>query len=153
MRNIQTTIQEETITHTYYEGASSSICVLFPGFGYHEQRPLLQSALSIAQSYHMNVLCLSYGHRCFDKEHLDETIAQCEDTLYEHAMQAIAQVSKINTVHSFISKSFGTILAARAAQEIYCNVSAILLTPLKQPLPYLRPQDIVCLGDVRSLCF
>lgn len=56
-------------------------------------------------------------------------------------------------IHSFIAKSFGTILAARAAQEIYRNVSAILLTPLKQTLPYLRPQDIVCLGDVRSLCF
>lgn len=94
MRNIRTTIQEETITHTYYEGASSSLCVLFLGFGYNEQRPLLQPALSIAQSYHMNVLCLSYGHRCFDKEHLDETIAQCEDTLYEHALQAMPKYQK-----------------------------------------------------------
>lgn len=119
------------------------LAVLFPGWGYGQEKPLLHygNEAMVQQGY--EVLCLSYDDltrnvKISIEEHSveNEKVQNIkEKVLRDLGKVAWEQYDKI----IFLSKSIGTVMAGIAEQELKLkNVYHIFLTPLPQTLPFFK---------------
>ena len=113
------------------------IAVLFPGIGYHCDKPLLYYSRRLAQNAGYDIFPIAYsfiksglkGDPEKMREAAGELIKQTEKALRDLSFEEYEDIL-------FISKSLGTAMAARYAAEHDLNVRHILFTPLEQTFDY-----------------
>ncbi|MBR6219670.1 MAG: alpha/beta hydrolase [Clostridia bacterium] len=118
---------------------SKRLAVLFPGVGYHCDKPLLYYSAKLARSAGYEVLPVPYAgfpekvRGDADKMRACLRIAQTQ----AEAMLASVRWEEYAEV-LFIGKSIGTIAASRYAQEKGLEVRSVLLTPLVETFEFVR---------------
>lgn len=112
--------------------------ILFPGIGYHCDKPLLYYSKKILKNEGYEIIEIHFSDLSFD-------LNKSKDKAYE---QAISQLKNVDLSHAlFISKSIGTYCAARIAKENNLNTN-IYFTPLEYTLEFLDSSDLVYSGTL-----
>lgn len=128
-------------------GMADRLAVLFPGIGYHCDKPLLYYAAKLARAAGFEVLPVPYAG-------FPEKVRGDESKLRVCGEMAWAQANDmLSTVNwdawrdiVFIGKSIGTIVGSRYALEKGLTVRSVLLTPLKETFPCVRGSAIAFHG-------
>ena len=108
------------------------LCVLFPGIGYHCEKPLLYYSAKLAKSKGYDVIPLKFSGFDNSAKGNDEKMS----TAVEHAL-SLAEKQLSDTDFSsyekivFIGKSIGTTACLAYREKNGINASCILLTPLE----------------------
>lgn len=112
--------------------AKQTLVVLFPGFGYGPDKPLLYYAARVARQKGDRVLDVQYSTLSLD----EPTPQQCaEQSLPGALADAEMQIPAGYARYILVAKSFGTLVAGLWAKgHPGCRVELIQLTPL--PLGY-----------------
>lgn len=112
----------------------AKLAVLFPGVGYHCDKPLLYYGRDVAfEAGFEKCIKVEYEHERFDIKD-PEKMKAAALKLLEQAKEQLKDVSWNEYEEVvFIAKSIGTTLAANIADELKLdNLKLILLTPLAQ---------------------
>lgn len=122
------------------DGKNMKLAVLFPGIGYHCDKPLLYYSGKLAAQYQYELVKISYADlsRSLD-EAFEQALAQTERSL------ATVEWSRYEEV-LFISKSIGTAVAAAYAGRHGIQCRNIYYTPLCQTFDYDPQMGIVFHG-------
>jgi len=123
------------VRHTHITQGSKALAVIFPGRNYSAERPLLDYAAKVAKEYNCDILLLEYGYQSarvdLQREQMNIITDECK-----------AAITSLPVYESFlfISKSMGTVIAGRTAEEleIQKKTSHLFLTPLSESLPFIR---------------
>ena len=99
---------------------SNQLAVLFPGIGYHIDKPLLYYSAKLAQAVQTALSAT------------EEQLTTIDWTAYDRVF--------------FLSKSIGTAIAARYAVQHNIHPRQVYYTPIEQALPYLDPTGIAFHG-------
>ncbi|MDP5272895.1 hypothetical protein [Chengkuizengella axinellae] len=122
-----------------------SLLVLFPGKGYHCDKPLLYFAQRVGVEQNCDVLSLEYG---FQAARTDFNIEEREFLIRETSSvieQTIAK-KQYERVY-FISKSIGTVIAGAIGKQMK-DVSQFYLTPSIHSMTFIKDKDIVVVGSI-----
>lgn len=114
------------------------LAVLFPGIGYHCDKPLLYYAAKLAKALKYEVLPVSYtGFPEKVRGNVDK-MRECLGIAWAQANELLKPVdwSAYNNV-LFVGKSIGTIVGSAYAEEKGLAVHSILLTPLAETFRYV----------------
>jgi len=132
------------------------IGVIFPGMGYHSDKPVLYYGKKLLLSKGYDVQVIEYGEIPSGKEHIKEAI----QIGYSAALPRLLEIlSEDYEDIVFIGKSIGTVIAARIASEKSPSLHSvnsiqsvhplqpiqtirqILATPIPETIPYLLLQE------------
>lgn len=109
------------------------LAVIFPGIGYHSDKPLLYYSKKVAQRAGYEIMDLLYSDLPYvDKGNID-SMRKAQNAAYEQINKQLEKVdfSKYESV-LFISKSLGTVLASRyAGNHDMKNVVHLCYTPVE----------------------
>jgi len=106
------------------------IAVLFPGIGYHCDKPLLYYSGKLCTQYQYETVRLTYTNlSCSIPEAFEQAYAQTESSLAKINWSEYEEVL-------FLSKSIGTAIAAAYAQNHSIVCRNIYYTPLKQTFDF-----------------
>lgn len=112
------------------------LAVLFPGIGYHCDKPLLYYSKKYLKAYGYEIVEVNYTHFPHVKNK-DELIKQAEDIGYKQAEEILKDIPFSNYDEIiFISKSIGTAISARFNEEHHINAYSIYFTPLEATFKY-----------------
>lgn len=123
--------------------AQRKLAVLFPGFGYACDRPLLYYARRAAEQAGCEVLPLCYPPDFPAwRDNLHEAVRKGLPAALQTASVCVsaAQLRYHVTDLYFVGKSFGAVVAAALAREYRGAVHLLQLTPLDQGLSFLEGQ-------------
>lgn len=129
----------------------SKKAVIFPGIGYHKDKPLLYYSIRIAKAYGYSVECVDFSSISWDKKDLNDPVRMKE--IFDQAMElAGSQLggTKDDEV-LFISKSIGTVVAACFAREKGIDAKQIYFSPLVHFGMYASDEGIAFYGDADPL--
>ncbi|WP_379127780.1 alpha/beta hydrolase [Paenibacillus sp. sgz500958] len=123
------------VRHKHITQGSKVLAVLFPGKNYSAERSLLDYATKAAREYKCDILILEYGYQSARAELKREEIG----IVVEECKSAVGQLTSYEQF-LFISKSMGTTIAGRVAEElgIQERTSHMYLTPLADTIPYIQ---------------
>ena len=112
------------------------LAILFPGIGYHTDKPLLYYSKKILKNMNYEIKEIHFENLDFDlNKSKDEAYKQAKDQIHKFDLKAYDSIL-------FISKSIGTYCAAKLAHE-YKLTANIYFTPLDFTLEYLQQKDLV----------
>lgn len=123
------------------------LAVIFPGIGYHTDKPLLFYSKKLAKQYGYEVVEVPY-------KDLFKNVTDPEKKLEAAFLSAFAQTEEIlqnvpfeeyETI-LFISKSIGTVVASAYAQKYGLKARQILYTPVEATFSFAPQQGIVFHG-------
>ena len=108
------------------------IAVIFPGIGYHADKPLLYYSRKLAQAAGYRVIPVKYGPFPLSVKGDEEAMRACalEATAQAKEQLNAEELRKAETV--FFSKSIGTVAAAAAAAELGISPAQIYYTPIAE---------------------
>lgn len=113
--------------------------VLFPGIGYHCDKPLFYYTKKILKAKGYQIHEIHFQNLDFDLE-------KSKEKAYFQAKEQFDTIDfQICDTILFISKSIGTYCAAKLAKENHITCS-IYFTPLNFTLEFLNPKDLVYSG-------
>ena len=126
---------------------SNQLAVLFPGIGYHIDKPLLYYSAKLARARGCDLLAVQYpalptglrGHPEKIEQAVQIALSAAEEQLTAIDWTAYDRVF-------FLSKSIGTAIAARYAVQHNIHPRQVYYTPIEQALPYLDPTGIAFHG-------
>ena len=125
-----------------------NLMILFPGIGYHCDKPILYYGKKIAvMNGYTDCISLSYS---YDGKNLRGNTAEMEkafNSLYEQAEKQLNGV-EFNQYDEilFVSKSIGTVIAAAYARKYSIECRMIFYTPLAQTYSYDVEEGIAFIG-------
>ena len=126
---------------------SRRLAVLFPGIGYHCDKPLLYYSARLARAEGYEVLPVPYAGFPEKVRGDADKLRAC---LQIAQTQAEAMLSSVRWEEYgdvlFIGKSIGTVAASRYAREQGLAVQSILLTPLEETFAFVRGEAIAFHG-------
>ena len=133
------------------EPYEKKISIIFPGMGYHIDKPLLYYAKDMVALKDYEYHCVEYG------ELFQENI---KDNLREYIKEAVIKVEKqLNEIDFlqyndviFISKSIGSVIAAEYIKSHNLIVRQIIYTPIQATLSYELKDCIVFHGTKDLYC-
>ena len=111
---------------------SNQLAVLFPGIGYHIDKPLLYYSAKLARARGCDLLAVQYPAVQTALSAAEEQLTAIDWTAYDRVF--------------FLSKSIGTAIAARYAVQHNIHPRQVYYTPIEQALPYLDPTGIAFHG-------
>ncbi len=118
---------------------SKKVAVVFPGIGYHSDKPLLYYAKKIAKKYGYQILEVSYSG--FSKDNMIGNAAKMQDAFESARSQARDVLKDVSWQEYeeilFLSKSIGTAVAAAIHQEIGIDVKHVYFTPVEGTFRYM----------------
>ncbi len=113
------------------------IAVIFPGIGYHSDKPLLYYSKKLARSRDYEILELSYGNFPPGIKGDPEKMKEAFISVLDQAGQILSGLDFREAEDIlFISKSIGTVAAAAYAAEKKLRVRHIYFTPLKETFDF-----------------
>ncbi|MCD7737741.1 MAG: alpha/beta hydrolase [Lachnospiraceae bacterium] len=126
---------------------SRKIAVVFPGIGYHTDKPLLYFSKKLAIQHGYEIKDVPYGG--FDKNikgdsvkmyaAFESAVAQCEELLKNVNFDEYASIL-------FISKSIGTAVAAAYGAKRGIQTRNIFFTPVQQSFQVMKDEGILFHG-------
>ena len=121
--------------------------VLFPGIGYHIDKPLLYYSAKLARARGCDLLAVQYPALPTGLRGHAEKIEQTVQTALSAAEEQLTTIdwTAYDRVF-FLSKSIGTAIAARYAVQHNIHPRQVYYTPIEQALPYLDPTGIAFHG-------
>ena len=135
---------------------SKKLVVLFPGIGYHNDKPLMYYTKKIANKAGHEIIEVSYdlsqdvasvkGDN--EKRHLalDKAFQQVKDKLKDIKFEQYERVV-------FVGKSIGTTIMARYALENKLDMDMIIFTPIPETFEYLgNCEGLLFHGSADPLC-
>ena len=130
----------------------SKKAVIFPGIGYHADRPLLYYAAKLAGAAGYEIIKISYPYWEADllkagKEELKEFAEAC--------VKAAVSAIKENGISAddellFISKSIGTSVAAACAHFFDTKIRHIYFTPLEETFEFVYPGSGIAFNGTKD---
>ena len=112
--------------------SAKKIAVVFPGVGYHTDKPLLYYSKRLAIQYGYEIVEVSY--RNLPRITSDSLESTMKEAFEEAFIQVKEQLAKINFTDYedvlFIGKSVGTVVAVAYANEMNVSARCILYTPV-----------------------
>lgn len=138
------------------------LAIIFPGIGYHVDKPLLYYAKKLASSYGYEIVEVRYknfgndikGNRKKMLEAFEDGVRQTEEILKDVDFSKYEQVL-------CISKSIGTAIASSYASSHHLETKNIFYTPVIESFEVIRQDGIVFHGtsdpwakteDVKRAC-
>lgn len=123
------------------------LAVIFPGIGYHADKPLLYYSKKLAKNYGFEIVEVPYGN-------FPKGVKGSPDKMKEAFCAAVKQTEEILKDVDFascdkllfISKSIGTAVAAFYAQEHSLYTHNIFYTPVAETFPFVTQKGIVFHG-------
>lgn len=124
------------------------VAVLFPGIGYHCDKPLLYYSGKIASELGFDkIIKLEYSYSGVNIRENEEKIKEAFESLYLQAEEALNEYKFTDSDEVlFISKSVGTIIASAYAHRHNIKCKHILYTPLKYTYAYPLSTGIAYIG-------
>ena len=123
------------------------LAALFPGIGYHCDKPLLYYSARLARAAGYRVLPVPYAGFPEKVRGDAEKLRACFDIAWTQAEDMLAAVDWADCGDIlFIGKSIGTAVASRYALEKGLKVRSVLLTPLAETFPFVRGEAIAFHG-------
>lgn len=125
------------------------LAIVFPGIGYHVDKPLLYYARKLAkENGYQEIICLSYSYQGKNIRGNEKKMQEAFEILYQQAAKQLREIklSKYDDI-LFISKSVGTIIASAYAEKHEISCRQILYTPLEQTYQYKHKDAIAFLGN------
>ena len=125
------------------------IAVVFPGIGYHCDKPLLYYARKIANECgYEEVITLDYSYDGGNIRGNKEKMEAAFKALYVQAVKALSDIDFTQYEDVlFISKSVGTIIASAYAKEYGIECRQVLYTPLEYTFNYEHLDAIAFIGS------
>lgn len=114
------------------------IAVIFPGIGYHTDKPLLYYSTKIAMANGYDVRKINYPeYKVNLKGASEKELLYFVNLALETTKDALKEADfSIQSDILFISKSIGTVIASAYARSVTGSVRHILYTPLEQTFEY-----------------
>ena len=135
---------------------SKKLAVVFPGVGYHTDKPLLYYSKKLALSKGYEIIEIKYdlpeaGTVIKSDE---EKRKQAFDTAFEQVTKQLEDVDFAGYEKVvFIGKSIGTALAARYNMSYELDADQIIFTPIETTFAFVNPcEGFVFHGDADPLC-
>ncbi|MCD8038466.1 MAG: alpha/beta hydrolase [Lachnospiraceae bacterium] len=127
------------------------IAVIFPGIGYHADKPLLYYSRKIAVSHGYEIKNVPYGNFPAGVKGNREKMKDCFSSALEQTEEMLRDVdfSKYDEI-LFISKSIGTAVAAAYGREHGLKTKNIYFTPVEDSFQFMDCQGIVFHGTADS---
>ena len=127
---------------------SKKVMVVFPGMGYHKDKPYLYYAWKLATEKGYEILHVDYleffkGIKYSDAEMHDGALKAYEKT---KVILGEVDFSQYETV-VFAGKSFGTVVGARYAAERGLKVKQVWYTPVAETFEYRADDAIAFTGS------
>ncbi len=123
------------------------IAVVFPGIGYHADKPLLYYSKRLAGSYGYEIVEVPYGNFPPDVKGSKEKM---EASFYQALYQAENLLKEVNFSKYkeilFISKSVGTAAAAAFGQKYHLQTRNLYFTPIGISFQFMDQPGIVFHG-------
>ena len=123
------------------------LAILFPGIGYHKDKPLLYYAGKLARTSGYEVMSVAY-HDIEKKLEDPEVMKKGVKKAYA---QVEEQLSGVNLADYddilFIGKSIGTIVLAKYASDHDIKAKQIWYTPLEAAFKYAKENILAFIGD------
>jgi len=140
------------------------IAVIFPGIGYHVDKPLLYHSAKLAASLGYEVIKISYPECTINLKEADT--AQIRDFAERCLKKTEEAFGDVNLDEAedivFISKSIGTVVAAAYSSQHEYNIRHVFFTPLAETFEYDISTDIIAFNGtsdnwadwkmIRKLC-
>ena len=123
------------------------LAVLFPGIGYHCDKPLLYYSAKLARAAGYEVLPVPYAGFPEKVRGDAEKLRACLEIAQTQAEAMLATVNwegRGDIV--FIGKSIGTVVASKYARDHGLEVRSVLLTPLAETFHCLRGEAVAFHG-------
>ncbi|MDC7278296.1 alpha/beta hydrolase [Butyrivibrio fibrisolvens] len=121
---------------------SKKLAVLFPGIGYHNDKPLMYYTKKIASNHDYEIIQLSYDlseAASSIKNDADKT----KDAINEAFTQVVDALKDVNFDNYeriiFVGKSIGTAIMAKYEMTYELDVDMIIYTPIPYTFSYLGP--------------
>lgn len=124
------------------------LAVIFPGIGYHCDKPLLYYSRKLAAELgYDETICLTYTFSGGNIRGDEQKMKEAFDRLYAQAVQILKDVdwNRYDDV-LFLSKSIGTVIASSYATEKHIPCRQVLYTPLTQTYTFSPEHGIAFLG-------
>ena len=123
------------------------LAVLFPGIGYHCDKPLLYYAAKLAGSVGYGIVPVPYAGFPERVRGDAEKMRASMEIAWSQAVDMLAAVDWDECRDIlFIGKSIGTVVASRYARERGLRVRSVLLTPLAETFQYVRGNAVAFHG-------
>ena len=126
---------------------SRKLAVIFPGIGYHTDKPLLYYSKKSAKSADYEIVEVPYGNFPQGVKGSPEKMAQCFNSARQQAEKLLEHVDfALYEELLFISKSVGTAVASEYANRHGLHTRNIFYTPVAQTFPFVKNGGIVFHG-------
>lgn len=123
------------------------LAVLFPGIGYHCDKPLLYYSAKLARSAGYEVLPVNYTGFPRKVRGDGDRLRACIELARVQAEEMLANVAWADYRDVvFIGKSIGTVVASRYAAQKGLDARGVLLTPLEETFPFVQGKAIAFHG-------
>lgn len=123
------------------------LAVVFPGIGYHTDKPLLYYAKKLAKAYGYEVVEVPYGNFPQNVKGSPEKMREAFYSALEQTREMLKDVRwKDYDNLLFISKSIGTAIAAAYAGEQGLTTCNLFYTPVEETFPFVKQEGIVFHG-------
>ena len=125
------------------------IAVIFPGIGYHKDKPLLYYSSKIAKSYGFDIINVEYNNMPENVKGNPKLMKKAADIAYEQALLQLKSIdfNNYDTV-LFIGKSLGTVVLNKFSSAINVKALQILYTPVEATFAYNSlNRSITFIGD------
>ena len=123
------------------------LAVLFPGIGYHTDKPLLYYSRKLAQQYQYEIIQVSYGGFPADVKGSPEKMEAAFFSAMEQTEAVLKDVDfGLYDTCLFISKSVGTAVSAAYARNHGLTTCNIFYTPVEASFPFMEQDGIVFTG-------
>lgn len=121
--------------------------VIFPGIGYHTDKPLLYYSRKIAAAQGYDVIAIPYGKFPKGVKGSKEKMEKSFFSALEQAEQILKDVDfSENDDILFISKSVGTAVASAYAEKRGLHTRNVYYTPVEQSFQFMKRPGIVFTG-------
>ncbi len=132
------------------------VAVIFPGMGYHSDKPLLYYSKKLAKARGYEVIEITYDLKKRAKDVMNDKEAR-KETFLQAVSEVKKQLSSVNFADYedvlFIGKSIGTAVAAYFDKENGINARHIVFTPVPETFEHLRDNcGIVFHGTADPWC-
>lgn len=129
----------------------SKLAVLFPGIGYNCFKPLLYYSRKAALEQDYEIFQVEYHDLPENVKGNPEKMKQAYEMAYDQTVKQLADVKwEAYTDVLFISKSIGTVVAAKYTTEFVKSAHNVYLTPVEWTFDYISNPDCLCVHGTRD---
>lgn len=124
-----------------------NVAVVFPGVGYHVDKPLLYYSRKIARQYGYEIICADYGRLPSGIKGDAEKMYDAYQKAFDHVTEQLSELDFASCRKVlFLSKSIGTAVAAAYDSFHHIEAGHVYYTPVEASFQAIGKEGIVFHG-------